>query len=126
MTRRFRHPSRRRAVATTMALMLIVLVAVALAAMTSRLATSARQTRQQQDQAQIRQLLHAGAQFARTNPAEGNHSPQLPAPLKDQGAQLTIEIKGKEATMHAAVGRHRAAQVVTVEGGKIVGVRLLD
>jgi type II secretory pathway component PulK len=124
MTRRF--PSRRRAVATTMALMLVALVAVALAAMTSRLATAARQTRQQQDQGQLRQLLHAGAQFARTSPAEGNHTPQLPAPLKDQGAQLTLEIRGNEATVYATVGRHRAGQVMTIEGGKIVAVRLLD
>jgi hypothetical protein len=109
-----------------MALMLVTLVAVALAAMTSRLATSARQARQQQDRAQLHELLHAGAHFARTSPAEGNHVPQLPAALKDQGAKLTIEIKGKEATVHATVGRNRAGQVITIEGGKIVAVRLLD
>ena len=120
MSRRSLRP--RRALATTMALMLIALVAVALAAMTTQLATAARQSRDQQDQAQLRQLLHAGVALARTNQTG---AAQLPEALKDS-AQLTVEMTGNQATIRAAVGKHHAAQVVTIEGGKVVSVRLLD
>jgi type II secretory pathway component PulK len=105
-----------------MALMLIALVAVALAAMTTGLATAARQSRDQQDQAQLRQLLHAGVQLARANQPG---AAQLPESLKER-AQLTVETTGNQATVRAAVGKHHGAQVVTVEGGNVTSVRLLD
>ena len=120
MSRRIQRP--RRALATTMALMLIALVSVALVTMTTRLATAARQSRDRQDQAQLRQLLHAGVELARANQTGGA---PLPEPLKDH-AQLTVETSGNQATIRAAVGKHHAAQVVTIEGGRVTSVRLLD
>jgi type II secretory pathway component PulK len=105
-----------------MALMLIALVAVALASMTTRLGTAARQSRDQQDQAQLRQLLHAGVAQARANQTG---AAQIPEPLKDH-AQLTVEMTGNQATIRIVIGKHHAAQVVTIEGGKVVSVRLLD
>ena len=116
----------RRAFATTMAIMFIALVGVALAAMSARLTTVARQGRQQREAAQLRQLLHAGTQLARSW-SEGRHSVDLPARLKDAGANLNIEMKGREATVEASIGTDRASHVVTLdEGGNPIRVRMID
>jgi hypothetical protein len=117
------HP---RAFATTMAIMFIALVGVALAALSARLATVARQGRQQREAAQLRQLLHAGTHFARSNPAEGRHAIELPARIKD-GAKLTVGMKGGQATVEASVGTDHASHVVTLEqSGNPVKIQLGD
>ena len=118
---------RRRAFATTMAIMFIALVGVALAAMSARLTTVARQGRQQREAAQLRQLLQAGTQLARSSPGEGRRSIELPARLKDAGAKLDIETKGREVTVEASIGADRASHVVTLdESGNSIRVRLVD
>jgi hypothetical protein len=110
-----------------MAIMFIALVGVALAAMSARLATVARQGRQQREAAQLRQLLHAGTQFARSSPGEGRHSVDLPPHLKEAGAKLTIQMKDRHATVEASIGSDRASHVVTLdEGGNPTRVQLLD
>jgi hypothetical protein len=122
-----RRSGNRAAFATTMALMLIALVGVAMAAATANLATSARQTRAMREEAQLRQLLLAGTEFLRSLPGEGEYRVTLPPPLKDEGAKLTVRIKGREVTVEATVGPRHIAQVLTLDAaGKVSAVRVLD
>ena len=116
----------RPALATTMALMLIALVAVAVATLAAGLATSARQAREDRDAAQLRQLLLAGVEHARTPRPEGGHAVELPATLTSAGAKLSIEVKGNESLVAATVGGRTAEQVITRDAsGKITSVRLV-
>jgi type II secretory pathway component PulK len=118
---------RRRGFATTMAIMFIALVGVALAAMSARLATVARQGRQEREAAQLRELLHAGTRFARSSPADGRRAVELPARLKDGAAELTVEVKGRQATVEGSIGTDRASHIVAFdESGDPIRVRLVD
>jgi hypothetical protein len=116
----------RRAFATTTALMLLALVGVALSAMALRLTTVARQTRQTQEAAQIRQLLLAGTQFARASPGDGEHFIELPSALKASGAKLIVRMKGREGTVEASIGDRPVAQTVTFAADGAATVRLVE
>ena len=118
---------KRRAFATTMALMLIALVGVAVAAMSMRLSTEARQGRAMRVEAQLRELLLAGTRVARSSPGEGERVVGLPAGLKDAGGKLVVRIKGREARVEASIGAKRVSQVITSdETGKTIRVRLVE
>jgi hypothetical protein len=116
----------RRAFATTIALSLIALVAVALAAMTTRVATTARQNRLQARDAHIRQLLLAGTEIARAAPGGGEHDIELPRQLTDDGAKLVVRMKANQAVVEASSGTKRIVQVLTLDAGKVTTVRLLN
>ena len=75
MTRHHRHARRRRAFATIFALFLLALVGAALLALTSLMTTDARRSTRGAADAQLRQLLHAGAVAAVEQVRSAGHLP---------------------------------------------------
>ena len=110
------HRRTRRAFATTMALALVALVAVAVAALTSRLATAARIARTDREQTQLRQLLLAATDHARTTPQPGRHTLPLPPSLVEQGATVTWTTSANQTRIEARLGKSAMTQIVAADG----------
>jgi hypothetical protein len=100
-----RSPIRRqRGFVTTMAIMLMALVAVVVATLMMRISTSARQGRQEQDQAQVEQLLLAGMDRVRGGESQPGEI-ALPRSLVEEGAKLTIIRSEGQTELEASLGR---------------------
>ena len=105
--------TRRNGFVTTLAVMMIALVAVALAALTTRVATAARQATAAREQAQVELLVQAGMQIAAQHSGGGGDFKQdvaLPAELKEAGAKLTVSVREKRVEVIAQFGRARMVQ----------------
>ena len=103
---------RRTGFVTTLAVMMIALVAVALAALTTRVATAARQATAAREQAQVELLIQAGMQIAAQHSGGGDFKQDvtLPDELKEAGASLTVTVRGKRVEVFAEYGRARMVQ----------------
>jgi len=127
-----RNPSRHRnsrAFATITAIFLIPVVAAALLALTYQFQAQARRTQSVQTEAQLRQLLHAGAveavrRIAAAPPAveaAGDADPPyavpLPKSLKGAGVKFKFQRHGAAVTAHieATLNEHRRGQVLRFE-----------
>jgi type II secretory pathway component PulK len=99
-----------------MAIMLMAIVAVALAALTSRLGTAARIARAEREEAQVRQLLLAGVEYARAHPHEGERAMPLPEAVMNQGASVKITTKDGRSRIEARVGKSAVTQTVEPDG----------
>jgi hypothetical protein len=108
----------RRGFATATALTLLAFVAVLLAAMGTSIGIEARRTRHAAVEAQLRQLLLAGAAAAgEETAAAGTASVSLPSHLTDDMASLTITMAmpspgERTATIDASIAARHARQVV--------------
>ena len=113
---------RRNGFATLIAIVLMGLIALILTTVTMIFAADARRTRSQRDEAQLRQLLTAGAAMAKgqldraptTQPAPITLPAELNAKLhftlaREQDADHVI------ATIHAALAKRSIEQVVRFE-----------
>ena len=112
-----RKSRRPRGFAAIFAISLIILVGSSLIVLGNYFATEATRTRAQQDEAQLRQLLAAGAAIAvvrADHPAAGNAAP-LPPSLAEN-ASLTIDLSGegddRTAVIRARLGDRRREQTV--------------
>ena len=116
---------RPRGFASIFALFLIVVVTTAMVTLTSLMQTDARRTTSGSVDAQLRQLLHAGAVEAMRHVSDAHVAearvtkPVLPEELVRQGATLQIELKpsskGIEAAIHAGFGDRAAAQSIVLD-----------
>jgi type II secretory pathway component PulK len=103
---------------TTFALMMMALVAVAVAALTTRLATAAKHTSHAREQAQVEELLLAGAELARQGGAgQAEQDVDLPTSLADAGVKLSVIVRDGRAQVQAAVGRTRQFDTVDAKPG---------
>lgn len=114
MTRATR--SRPRGMATVTALTLLAFVAVLLAALGTWIGIEARRTHAAGDEAQLRQLLHAGA-LAASDAAMGTTEVPLPPGLAGRSSHVTIVVAEpspttRTATIVAMQATHQARQVV--------------
>ncbi len=106
------------AFATATALTLLAFVGVLLASMATWVTIDARRTREAAAEAQLRQLLLAGAAAASDELAQtGAANVPLPSNLADNAARLTIDIavpseSQRTATVEASVAARHARQVV--------------
>lgn len=107
----------RRGMVTAMAVTLMVLVGVALAAMTARVSTVARQATAAREQAQVEELVLAGIEAARGNPAVS--AVELPAALREAGASLKVTPREGRVEIEAVVGRTRVVQEVELAAGGV-------
>jgi type II secretory pathway component PulK len=85
-------------IATITALTMLALVTVAAAELTAAFSADIRRTREQQIDAQLRQLLIAGIIQSRQN-----ITIRLPQELQNRDVKLTVQTK----TITAEMGRHR-------------------
>lgn len=96
MITRRTHARRRGAFAVIFALFLIALVGAALLALTSLMTTDARRSTRAATDAQLRQLLHAGAVVAVQRVREGGELPDdgfdVPLPRELAGASAGIRV----------------------------------
>ena len=123
---------RRRGFGTVVAILLLLLVAATLPVLASVFTADAKRTRAQADDAQLRQLLMAGAVFAKgqapTITAVGSGAAAAPAPvdvplppeLSDMGAKLTctfnrVDADHVSAIVHARLPSRSMEQTVTFE-----------
>ena len=95
---------------TTLAVMMIALVAVALAALTTRVGTAARQATAAREQAQVELLIQAGMQIAAGKTEDFKQDVALPDELKEEGAKLTVSVRGKKVEVVAEYGRAKMVQ----------------
>ena len=115
------HPAnnsiRRRGFATIFAISLIIMVGSALVAMSAYFAMDATRTRTQAQDAQLRQLLTAGA-IAAIDRADSLGKTSLDLPSDLNGASVSIEIIGtgdsKKAVITAAFNQRRSLQTLTL------------
>lgn len=107
----------RRGFVTALAVTMIALVAVALAGLTARLSTSARQAAQARERAQVEELVLAGIEAARADPAA--RAVELPAGLREAGASLKVTPQEGRVQVEAVVGRMRVVQDVELAGGGV-------
>lgn len=124
--------------ATFTAITLITLVALAVMAMTLLTMLDARRQQHAQTEAQLRQMLLAGAAAAPTILIEfdplGEHTITLPEALASRGASLTAKVDrlyadGRQVTLTAALPRGRAQQTLIFEsmpGGWVLSDASLD
>jgi hypothetical protein len=109
---------RRRGMATVVALTLLAFVAVLLAALGTWIGLEARRTHAAGEDAQLRQLLHAGALAASdSSMSAGTSDLPLPRELSEQAARVTVVITQpspsmRTATIEAGLATHRARQIV--------------
>jgi type II secretory pathway component PulK len=116
-----KHP--RRGFGTVIAIVLLLIVAVMLPVIAAEFTANVRRTRSQLEDAQLRQLLTAGAAFAQTQATEApttQRSITLPQELIDQGASLKVSFARLgndrvDATVHAMLGKRAMQQTVTFE-----------
>ena len=113
---------RRAAFATLVAIILMGLIALMLTTVGMIFAADARRTRSQRDDAQLRQLLTAGAVMARNqldrSPTTQPTAVALPSEIESKlNITLAREKDGDHvtATVHAAIGRRSVEQVVRFE-----------
>jgi hypothetical protein len=110
------------------AIFLIALCAMTLTALSVALYTQVHRTQTAAEDAQLRQLLQAGATFALAKAqsnSTGHFDVPLPDPLKEASAQLTIDLKPgpnantQTADIEAAVPHHRDSQqlLLTLQSG---------
>jgi hypothetical protein len=101
------------------AIMLLSLTAVTITLLGSALVNQARRTQLAAEDAQLRQLLVAGADIARTKlSSSGSFTVDLPPSLRDESAALTIQIQDnpsgqKIATIKATFPHHSLSQQLT-------------
>jgi hypothetical protein len=96
---------------------MIALVAVALAGLTARLSTSARQAAQARERAQVEELVLAGIEAARADPAA--RGIELPAALREGGGSLKLTPRDGRVAIEAVVGRTRVVQEVELSQGGV-------
>jgi len=118
--------SRIRGMAMVVAIIMLALLGIALAAMSRSFAHHAKRTRDGSRDAQLRQMLLAGAdslaEKSRDWPAdvaEQNWSVQLPKPLANSGASLSVTLKQPAqsaiaATVIARLDDSTARQTLTL------------
>ena len=117
--------SSRRAFATITAITLLALVGIALAAMGTLLVADARRTRAATSEAQLRQLLLAGAAAAEERvrnlpPVAAEQAWEVPLPA-GADASLTVRLERDDAPathrvrVAATVGERTAGQVLTYD-----------
>lgn len=118
-----------RGFATIVALMLMALVGTALAAISAGLTADVRRTRNAAADAQLRQLLVAGAAKVEQSPVVGKSSLALPVEISGT-VQVEVNMQGEEmrAVVEASVDGRRMGQVLTLrqEQGRwrVVGATL--
>jgi hypothetical protein len=121
---------RRRGVATLLAILLLVIVAATLPVLAGAFIADAKRTRVQAQDAQLRQLLTAGA-VAAISSAKGHSAAReaattrtaiaLPQELLDDGAALTLWFSPGDsddrldATIRATLGTRAMEQIVRLE-----------
>lgn len=128
MSRRTRHGSR--GIALLSALWLLAFLSIVLAAVSVALMIDVRRTREAETDAQLRQLLLAGAAEAATRLDDGSMAEDrrvaitLPEALQDRGAALTLRRERGEGTqtivaVEAALDGRGASQTLrfTPDGG---------
>lgn len=101
----------RRGMAAYMAILLLLLVAVSLVALSMSFGQDARRTTALGDEAQLRQLLTAGAAAA----MNGQTSLTLPPDLEARQASVTIAISDTTARITAKLGKRQMSQSVRFE-----------
>jgi uncharacterized membrane protein len=100
---------RRAGFITALAITMIALVAVALAGLTARVSTVARQAAQERERAQAEELVLAGIEAVRADPA-------VRALAVPEGAgAVTIAARDGRLVVEAVVGRTRAAKELDVK-----------
>ncbi|HEX5245235.1 MAG TPA: hypothetical protein VFW23_18385 [Tepidisphaeraceae bacterium] len=130
----------RRAFASLIAVALLGLVAVTAVALFALASADYRRTQYNQQSAQLRQMLMAGATQVMsqskawpTAPRVTSHSIAQPDELARQGGAITFSVLPQmdgtcEAQIIATLGTHRASQVLTLQRQKqkweITGVQL--
>jgi hypothetical protein len=122
---RFARHDRRRGFAIIIAIGLMGLVAAALALLATMMAADTRRTSSAVTEAQLRQLLVAGAAVAQRDiqgivaAGEKGRAITLPEPLSQPGGKLTLTAKSSgdraEVEVLAAYERRHAAQMLTFE-----------
>jgi hypothetical protein len=103
------------------AIMLLSLTAMTITLLGVTLSNQARRTQFAVEDAQLRQLLTAGTAFAQTriqSDSSGRFSVPLPDGLKQESAELTVEIHAgpsgnKIAEVNASLPHHRLSQQLT-------------
>ena len=115
----------RRGFAAVFAITLIILVGAALVALGRYFADDAKRTRAQAIDAQLRQLLTAGAVLAINEARAGNppatqRSVSLPRELRDGGARLSIgfwqaDNDHLDVSIRAQLALHTTAQILRLE-----------
>jgi hypothetical protein len=116
----------RSGLAMVTALALMSLAVMAVTAMNSALFFEARRSRMLSEDAQLRQLLLAGAEIARNGFAshQGQWAIELPDPLKREGAELTATVESQSSPSEAVLeidasipGRRMSEKVHLAETG---------
>jgi type II secretory pathway component PulK len=110
----------RRGFAAVFAITLIMLVGVALVALGRHFAADVKRTRAQATDAQLRQLLTAGAAMTVKDSPTTQQSVRLPQELADQGASLSIEYSRidddhRDATIRARLASRTVEQTIRFE-----------
>ena len=133
--------SRSRGFATLMAIILIGMVGVALAVMSALFAHEAKRTRQTRGEAQLRQMLLAGAASVderlsswQAEVPEQKWAVALPKGLADDGAAVSVQVSQQGLTLKVAIegqleGRNgqQTLTVVRADGRwRIAAARLGD
>ena len=103
------------------AIMLLSLTAMTITLLGVTLANQARRTQSATEEAQLRQLLTAGTAFVQTrisSDASGRFSVALPDALKQDSAELTVDISAdsageKIAQVDASISHHHLSQQLT-------------
>lgn len=109
-----------RGFATMTAMAMVLLVAMVAAALTARFAADARQTQRVEGEAQMRQLMIAGAMAAR----DGDKTVALPQVLAREGAGVTLARAGDEVTIGVTLSHERLGeQRVVIVDGQVKAVR---
>jgi uncharacterized membrane protein len=104
---------RRSGFITALAITMIALVAVALAGLTARVSTVARQSAQERERAQVEELVLAGIEAVRADPA--------PREMAVPGGAGSLKISAHDGRteIEAVVGRTRVVQEVERAGGGV-------
>jgi hypothetical protein len=98
------------------ALVILSLAAIAISLMGDAVANQVRRTQMTTDDAQLRELLIAGAAYACAHPdSTARSSVSLPDALQQSGATLTVSIRDasdqiKSADIEASIGHRRLSQ----------------
>ena len=120
------HRPARRGFGTFVAILLLLIVAATLPVLAGAFAANAKRTHTQAQDAQLRQLLTAGAAFAARQATAGANGAttrsilSLPQELVDDGASVTISFSRDrdhllDATIHATLGRRSMEQSLRFE-----------
>jgi hypothetical protein len=104
--------SRNHGFAMVMAIFLLSLTAMTVTEIGLSIAVDARQTTRLAQDAQLNQLLLAGAKFAVAHPQSGHYDVAVPG---DIGAKLSVEVHNDStADVDAAVPSHRQSERLTL------------